>query len=116
MAELTSHTSGTARSHDIPMLSIHGALSALLHAVHLELEGLSHHCWISYHQGTYLAVEVETTLRDRQAVHDRLARGAIQEDYDYRFSGITWQPTSAETRQFLTAYVDLHHPRAKEGR
>lgn len=93
------------------MLSIHGALSRLLFAVKLELEGLSAHAEIGYAQGTYLRVDVETTLRDRQAVHDRLSRGCVQREFDYRFSGISWQPTSEEPRQFITAYVDLHHPR-----
>lgn len=96
-------------ARDIPLLSIHSALGSLLYAVKLELADLGAWVRLDYNEHTYLGIVVEVPIHNRQKAVDRLTRGAIQEDYDYRFKTICWTPQDTGYRQIITASVDLCH-------
>jgi hypothetical protein len=100
------------------LLAVHGALSALLHAVQLEISDISVPIRISYHPDTYLCVELETRWnRTQDKIVTRLLRGAIQGEYDYRFS--LSHPTDVPdgTWRTIQAYPDMmfdHKKRLKQ--
>lgn len=99
---------------EIPMLDLHSALSRLSYAVKLELEPVCADIVVEWREGTHLAVRVSANKRFKQLIIDRLTRGAIQRDYDYRFSGVSYSLDDETEWQTVMAYVDLHHPRKVE--
>lgn len=96
------------RTQDIPLLDIHGALSHLTYAVQLELDDLNPSIDIRWDQHRNLYARVEVALKNRQKAVDRLNRGAIHGEYDYRFS-VCYTPTCTDSRQVIEAYVNLSH-------
>lgn len=97
---------------DIPLLTLHNALSHLLHAIKLEIPAICG-CSLRYTAELYLTVEIEVPIHYRQLVVDRLLHGVLNGDYDYRFKGVRWSPTSTEPRQWISASVDLCHVPAR---
>lgn len=96
----------------VPLITLHGELSKLHHAVNLLFEDLYVDITIQWRNGTYLTVNVECREKDKQKVVDRLNHGALTGEYDYRFS--TGYPTGnidPDDWVVVTGYVDLHHPR-----
>lgn len=95
----------------ISLFDVHGALSGLVHAVHLALDPIV--CEVAAHwqgHGIYLSVTVECRERDKQRVIDQLSQGAIHGKYDYRFSlSYPTMPNDPDDWTVVTAYPDIHH-------
>jgi hypothetical protein len=92
------------------LLEVHGALSALAHAVSLALDELNVDVQVHWRNGTYLSVTIETTERRKQLVIDRLMHGALAGGYDYRFTlSYPTMPAEPYDRVIVTAYPDMHH-------
>lgn len=112
-----------SRKPEVSLMEVHGALSSLLYAANEELKGLGAICELSYRPGTYLELQVEIwgradharSIKNAQAVVDRLRHGILWGEYDYRFDMIShpqWEHVEPDYEPIcVTAKVDLCHDR-----
>lgn len=96
------------RDNHPSMMDVHGALSSLLFAVKEELGGLG---WptLSYSEGVYLQIHIETREKHREAVVAKLAHGVLWGPFNYRFKCIGY-PTgniAPDDSISVSAMVDL---------
>ena len=93
------------RGKDIPLLTIHNALSSILHAATLALPSAEVH--LEYRQGTYLSLIAIVPQRFKQQVIDQLNVGLIHGEYDYRIAGVSYSTSDPSYFQTITAWIDL---------
>lgn len=99
----------------VDLFAVHGALSALLHAVKTELTGLSVGVSLEYTSGTYLCVVIQVSEKRKQFVVDKLRHGVLNGDYDYRFS-VSYPTSYAEPFEAVEvrAYPDMFHDQKRK--
>lgn len=97
------------------LFEVHGALSALCHAVSKTLEPLCVEVKAHWQSGIYLSVSIECRSKHKQIVIDRLMQGALVDNYDYRFKlSYSTMLENPEEWVIVTAYPDIHHDHARK--
>lgn len=99
------------------MMDVHGALSSLLFAVKEELGHLGYPR-LTYSEGVYLQIHIETREKHRDAVVAKLQHGILWGPFDYRFKCISYPTMGAMDpvdRTEVSAMVDLSNSKAPSG-
>lgn len=101
------------RDNQPSMMDVHGALSSLLFAVKEELGGMG---WptLSYSEGVYLQIHIETRQKYRDAVVAKLAHGVLWGPFDYRFKFISYATGNIDPIS-ISAMVDLSNSKPPSG-
>lgn len=99
------------------MMDVHGALSNLLFAVKEDLDGMGYPR-LTYSDGVYLQIHIETRERYRDAIVAKLQHGILWGPFDYRFKCISYPTMGAMEPNDATevsAMVDLSNSKPPSG-
>lgn len=93
----------------ISLMDVHGALSHLCFAVKQCLEPIVVEVKAEWQNHSYLSIEIGCYGKDVHEIADRLSHGALQGDYDYRFTVSRPLGISGREWTWVRAYPDLSH-------
>lgn len=89
------------RNDEIPLLVLHGALSAIPYAIQQSMPEVPMDITVQWRNSTHLTVLVETYGRWVERVVAQLNHGVMPDEYDYRFKAVG-HPTGFEPGDYVT--------------
>ena len=99
------------------LMDVHSSLSHLVFATRKTFEPLNLLVRIEWTELTHLCVKVECKERDKRMVVDCLKHGVLVDDYDYRFSSVSFQTDRIDPNDWteVRAYPNLSHVTKQKG-